>query len=55
VIPRIEPVLGVLAKRIYDEKGSLGDGDISELLKEFPEFEYGTEAKKCCLKDTERR
>ncbi len=55
VIPRIEPVLGVLAKRIYDEKGSLDDGDISELLTEFPEFEYGTEAKKCCLKDTERR
>lgn len=40
VIPRLEPVLGDVAYRVYEQKGGLTEGDISHILKEFPEFEY---------------
>ena len=40
IIPKIEPVLGVLAKRMYDESGELTNSDVSKLLSEFPEFSY---------------
>lgn len=40
VIPRLEPALGDLAYRAYEQKGELTEGDVSHIISEFPEFEY---------------
>lgn len=40
VVPRLEPVLGVPARRMYEEEGEFTEDSVKRLLSEFPEFEY---------------
>ena len=40
VIPRLEPVLGVLARRIYETRGAFTEEDVTFLLSEYPEFGF---------------
>ena len=40
VIPRLEPVLGVLARRIYETRGGFTEEDVKYLLSEYPEFGF---------------
>lgn len=42
LIPRLEPVLGVLARRIYETHGAFTEEDVKFLLSEYPEFGFET-------------
>ena len=40
VLPRLEPVLGVLARHIYETEKSFTDESVRRLLAEYPEFAF---------------
>ena len=46
VLPRLEPVLGVLARNIYETEKAFTDESVARLLAEFPEFAYDIESHK---------
>ncbi len=46
VLPRVEPVLGVLAQHIYHETGSFTERDLGRLLAAYPGFAFDINADK---------
>ena len=40
VIPRLEPILGVLARRLYETEREFTEESVNRLLAEFPEFAF---------------
>ena len=46
IIPRMEPVLGVLARQIFESDMAFTEDSIGRLLSEYPEFEYDIRQRK---------
>ena len=46
ILPRLEPVLGVPARQMYEKEGEFTGESVKRLLSQFPEFEYDISKKK---------